>query len=474
MAPWWTVAGRTPGVVAEPDGSDCRPPVVRPPEELVVTTPERRVLGVVHDDGAAGPRDIWKAASNVCELIFVSIGEPVDALASWPHELAEVVALDTFGDAAADPRLASMDSITTFSEPTISAAAEIGRLLGLRYHRPEVARALTDKDAQRSALVAAGVSWVKHATIRVVTDVDRAGQQVGFPAVIKPSTGSGSRNTYRVDDQDHLHDLVRRLLDPRPGEGVAERSLQLETLLVGDATVAGPGHGDYVSVESVWCNPGWRHVAVLGKHPLAPPFRERGSFFPSSLDADQLLQVQAVVDRALDALGVECGVTHTEVKLTAGGPQVIEVNGRTGGAVHKVLAADSGIDLNRLAVRSALGHRIEEPETVPTPHRISFEYLPEAPLAPGGLDQVTGLADVRARDGISRISGVKPPGYYLDHRDGTESYLCVVDGLADSLDQMQDHLRAIATTIEARMSPLPGKPFVSLPQGRPDRLREDG
>jgi hypothetical protein len=46
------------------------------------------------------------------------------------------------------------------------------------------------------------------------------------------------------------------------------------------------------------------------------------------LPTETLIQLHDRVSRCLIALGVQWRVTHTEVKLTPAGPEVIEVNGR--------------------------------------------------------------------------------------------------------------------------------------------------
>ena len=55
---------------------------------------------------------------------------------------------------------------------------------------------------------------------------------------------------------------------------------------------------------------------------------EVGHNFPAVLEEDIETSIHETVINALDVIGVDFGVTHTEVKVTSDGPKVIEVNAR--------------------------------------------------------------------------------------------------------------------------------------------------
>ncbi|MFD0531315.1 acetyl-CoA carboxylase biotin carboxylase subunit family protein [Kitasatospora arboriphila] len=131
---------------------------------------------------------------------------------------------------------------------------------------------------------------------------------------MKPLYGGGSRDTHLVRDEETL----ARLAERHPAGMMVEEYLQGRPSLP---------YGDYVSVESLCAPDRITHVSVSGKFPMAPPFREQGQFWPSALPPQDVAAVADLTTRALRALGVDFGVTHTEVKLTARGPRIIEVNG---------------------------------------------------------------------------------------------------------------------------------------------------
>jgi biotin carboxylase len=76
-----------------------------------------------------------------------------------------------------------------------------------------------------------------------------------------------------------------------------------------------------------------------------------------------------VARRAVDALGIVDGPSHVRMRISRGGPEVIQVSARLG-ANHEaeLTALTTGVDLNRLALAAALDwpHELAETTTAPT------------------------------------------------------------------------------------------------------------
>jgi biotin carboxylase len=76
---------------------------------------------------------------------------------------------------------------------------------------------------------------------------------------------------------------------------------------------------------------------------------------------DPLLEDPLLMDtlaRAHRVLGIEDGITHSEVRLTERGPLIIEINGRVGGDLIPFLGKTAlGIDPGEVMVDVALGQR---------------------------------------------------------------------------------------------------------------------
>jgi len=90
---------------------------------------------------------------------------------------------------------------------------------------------------------------------------------------------------------------------------------------------------------------------VTGRFPLAPPFRETGSFLPSDLGPADQDAVVALAGAASEAMQVLNGLLHTEIKMTPEGPRIVEINGRVGGGISGMIARLGGPSLHVWAVR---------------------------------------------------------------------------------------------------------------------------
>ncbi|WBC01116.1 hypothetical protein [Micromonospora sp. WMMA1976] len=380
---------------------------------------------VVYDVGAATPREIVSAAAGVCEVLFLYHRDMAES--ALTIELIEGLAAGIDGTGLSVPELVELlkpyelSGITTFSEYALRLTCELGNELGLRTHSPSALDRLTRKSLQRTALAQAGVDSVAFELVRSSGEVLPALKKIGVPAVLKPSMGTHSRDTFRLDRIEDGEDVALRL-DIR-------EDFVLEELLVGDPEWTGRGWGDHVSVEHVSFDGVHQHVVTLGKFPLAEPFRETGDFFPATLDRAVDQRVRELVAAALDALGVRDGITHTEVKFTKAGPRIIEVNGRLGGGTADIVRKAGAMDPVTMGLMVAMDRR---PVTSgPTPAGVViFEMSVLSPMERVRIVSLQGRDEIRKLPGVARVVSVARPGAVVDWRTGSVSQICTIWGKA--------------------------------------------
>jgi biotin carboxylase len=76
--------------------------------------------------------------------------------------------------------------------------------------------------------------------------------------------------------------------------------------------------------------------------------------------------VAELAAEAASALGISEGPTSTRIRITPHGPRVIELGARVGSPAEVELArVATGVDLNALALKSALGEPIALAELIP-------------------------------------------------------------------------------------------------------------
>ncbi|MEU6373176.1 ATP-grasp domain-containing protein [Streptomyces sp. NPDC046909] len=402
---------------------------------------------VVYDLSAAAPVEIVAGLRPLAEVTF-AVHPSSFSLPLLPHlrELADVVMLGE-PDSLARLRALAPDAVVTFSDRVVSTTAEIAEELGLPYHSVACAHLLTDKYLQRERLSEQGVGTARNALLRSPSDWPEALTRIGLPAVLKPVHGEGSRNTYKIEDTAEGAEAARLLVEEllggarAAGEGPAEAALVLETFLTG---VEQDPFADYVSVESVVSHGTVSHLAVTGKFRQPPPFREVGQFWPAPLDPGGKEAVLDLTTRAVTALGIRTGVLHTEVKLTAQGPEVIEVNGRLGGMIDQLCRTATGVDLIGIAGRLALGEHIVMPELALD--GVTFQHCTLTPVEAFRLEKIHGAATVRRTPGITAYRPRIRAGRELEASVGTRylDYLCGTapdhEAMTKLLDTVLDEL----------------------------------
>lgn len=190
-------------------------------------------------------------------------------------------------------------------------------------------------------------------------------------------------------------------------------------------------------------------LAVTGKLPLAPPFRETGYFTPAPLRPDEEAEVRELARVTVETLGVRRGFTHTEIKLTAAGPRLIEVNGRLGAGVHDLAMRGLGIDVVELAGRVALGEAADL--AYPAPRRVYFQIFHPAPRAPCQLEAVDGAREVARLPGVTVHRPYLRPGAMITGGVQTER-LGVVMGEAGDTRELAALVREVNTRMRYRFA----------------------
>jgi hypothetical protein len=376
------------------------------PPDLTGGEPPVARLAIVYDIGAAVPLDILMSLDGYAEPIFV-LPESAHGndLAAMLADLALVSSVDEVADL-------NPQGITTFSDFQLETTALLAERLGLPFHSPATAHDIVRKHRQRTILNRHGVGHTPTALITDEESAHAAAETMPLPAVLKPNRGVGGSDTYLVESTDDLLALTGDLLDQEHCH--ADDGYVLESRLRG-VPVEEPW-GSYISVESMVCGGEIQHIGVTGKFALSPPFRERGGFVPPVPDSFDHDIVMDVTTRALTALDVGNSICHTELMLTADGPQIIEVNGRVGGNIHDLFLRGHGIGLLELAARIALGETPKIESSTST--SVAFHYFGLAPLDARRLASVRGVAEARTLPEVDRLDLKVKPGSPLDWRRG--------------------------------------------------------
>jgi len=371
-----------------------------------------RVAVVYRPGGAATMQQIFRASIGVCEPIILI--EAADAAADPALLSSSGAVMNTRIYRGSDPddvvricRELQVRGITTFHDRDVVLCDAVAARLEL----PGVSatEAPWDKLFQREQIPTA--FSVPAVAVDSVPDLRRAVEQIGYPAVLKPKRATGSAGVAILHE---LADVTYQEQSRKHWDG-----LLLESCINMAPHPSGVEHiGSYVSVETVSTGDTRLHVAVFDKIPVIVRPRQGvegsdlisipGDVFPSRLDPASLQAVIDAVDQSLAALGTRWRVTHTEVALTRRGPVVIEVNGRVGGHLQRLLLMVGGVDLVRSALECALG---QVPRVGDRPPRgCVLAYTPHFANTSGAVRSRVSLGDVRKLPGVHGVSYVAQHG----------------------------------------------------------------
>ena len=255
-------------------------------------------------------------------------------------------------------RRIGIDGICTIASdvaaPTVAFVAESMGLPGNSY---ESALRANNKFRMRNAFRQAGVPCPQY---RMIHTVEESDGMENFPFIVKPSDRSGSKGVSLVHNREELRKAVAEAVSASfQGEVMVEEYVE----------------GREISVEFISCRGKHYPLQITDKVTTgAPHFVELEHHQPAQLTAGECKDIYAVTVRALDALGITDGASHTEFKLTAKGPVIIETGGRMGGDFigSDLVQLSTGYDFLKGVIEMALGEFEEPHQTLETCSGVYF------------------------------------------------------------------------------------------------------
>ncbi|HLK42339.1 MAG TPA: ATP-grasp domain-containing protein [Thermoleophilia bacterium] len=236
--------------------------------------------------------------------------------------------------------------VLTFDEAYVELTAEIAQALALPGLSLEAARRCRDKHAMRRRLAEAGVPSARSVIAETLDDALGAAGDIGYPVVLKPRNLGGSIGVVRADGPADVRSLFEV-----SAAAVFDRISTLPGLLVEEFL-----DGPEFSVESVVDNGVPRICAVTEKVLGFAPYFEETGHFSRPFDATRDAGIGRLVCQVHEALGINLGATHCELRVTPTGPRVIEIGARLAGdRIPELVRRATGIDLIAAAADAAAG-----------------------------------------------------------------------------------------------------------------------
>jgi biotin carboxylase len=202
--------------------------------------------------------------------------------------------------------------------------AEARDVVGIAGMNLETARNFRDKDRMKEVLRRAGVPVAKSVLASSADELRKFTEQVGFPIVVKPPAGLGSKGTFRIGSEDQLQAMLGLGMAPSPEnpvqaeEFVVGREFTCETVSIAGKPVWRCGTRYYPGPLEVLENPWMQYVVLLPREQDDPTWR---NFDP-------------INGAALEALGMGTGLSHMEWFMRPDGSMLVSEVGARPPGVH--------------------------------------------------------------------------------------------------------------------------------------------
>lgn len=320
-------------------------------------------------------------------------------------EFADRRALVSAEDEQGLERLAEAERIDGVIAPGIdwpvAIAARVAERLGLPHPISAATAVLaTSKLKQRQRFRDAGVPQPRFEVCRSLEESAAAARELGYPLVVKAPDRQGQRGLGLVRAPGDLEAAVGEAL------GAARSSLCI---------VEEYAPGGEVTVNGFSLGGRFVPLTVTDRHVAEPPAFgvALAHVWPSALAPDAVGAAVEAAAAAAAALGVEEGPTYTQILATDAGPRVVELAARLGGGHDAELClAVLDVDLNDLALASALGEEIPE-EALRPQARAGGACVRFLVPPPGRLEEVRGVEEARAAEGVELVRVYRTRGAML-------------------------------------------------------------
>ena len=245
------------------------------------------------------------------------------------------------------------DAVVTIASDLANITVQyLAKQLGLPTNSDECIHISTNKYAMREAFVKGQVASPGHVCVSVEDDLSEATKGLVFPVIVKPTDRSGSRGITRVEHMESIKAAVEAAVaDSFEKKAIIEEYIE----------------GTEYSCECISYQ-GEQHVlAVTRKYTTGyPHFIETGHMEPAELSPEMYRKIEVEIPKALDALKIQNGASHSEFRINEQGEiRLIEIGSRMGGDCigSHLVELSTGYDFVKMVIETALGER---PTLVPT------------------------------------------------------------------------------------------------------------
>ncbi|MCK5041040.1 MAG: ATP-grasp domain-containing protein [Sphingomonadales bacterium] len=280
-----------------------------------------------------------------------------------------------------------IDGVMTIANDVPYTVALVADELGLAGISPKSAKYFMNKIEMKRCFQNANVVTPDFRPIPDLSSFKAALSEMTFPLIIKPSDGRGSRGVLYLDES----------ID---ANWAYEHSLAScdNGMLILEQFISGP----QLSVEGLFVDGKYYAIAFADRNysnlqQTRPFIVEDGGQIPSHYEGEMLDEINNVIEKGAQAMGISWGTVKADIVIGDDGPEIIELAGRLSGnylATHHIPMA-YGVDIVGALMDMSLGLAVNPQALVPKHKKyMGVRYFfPEQ----GTIKAITGVDEVRAK-----------------------------------------------------------------------------
>ncbi|MGY5045115.1 ATP-grasp domain-containing protein [Streptomyces sp. 900105755] len=340
---------------------------------------------------------------------------------------------------------ADIRAVVPANDVAVDKADTLAEEFGLPGNGARLALARRDKSAMRETAARSGVRIPRYVMVEDAAGIARAARDVGFPAIAKHTGGAGSHGIRLLSGPGDVEDLSALHRTDHFGRPV-------EAWLV-EQYVRGRELG-----VNFFSHDGTHHVLDIWEYRQPD---DRDYSFPywewaqiSQDDPDWQTAVD-YVRQVLDTFGVRLGPSHTEIKMSAGEPYLIELGARLPAyPMIDAWLAHSDLDPHRQTLAGRLG---EVPKIATEP--VKFDGYCGANAirndGPAGrLVEIRGLDEVERLPGVDKLVVRYRPGDMVPTTTSIATIPLRVSVSAPDRRTLIQRMAAVRDTVEPVIEPV--------------------
>lgn len=289
--------------------------------------------------------------------------------------------------------------ITSTSDGPVRTAAYVNEKLGkqpdLSY---EDALCATIKSHMRDRLKKCELPIPEYYAVSNFNEFLDAVSKLQNRCIVKPADNAGSRGVVLINEPTLPAKEQLQKTYEYSKENARNGIIMVEEYMTGAE----------VSVEAMTVNGETTIITITDKFITPPPyFVELAHSEPSQLDENTKEQIRVITKKALKAIHLLNGPSHTEMKITKDGPKIVELAARLGGdfITSKLVPLSTGVDMVGNSVLLATGGKVDLSCTCQRGAAIQFLQGSE-----GVLKDITVDEKVYQLEGIEEVILYKKAG----------------------------------------------------------------